>query len=360
MCTRHVAQILLTMVLLCILVSCEAPQSRGILTTSADGQIAILDRDSGNIQLVAPVSAEGQNILFPMWSPQGDAILYQAWDGSKASLWIMERDGQNLRFVASSMPNSTVLSGKWSFDGRYVAYQTGMNQRDPTTWRLTVLDLTKLTATEIITGAWGYAWSSSDLENLIAICRWAQEDSGLYVFGVDGSQRYTLTITGTQHLSPSLLCDYSMTWRPHSWQIAFTCEPANEASFTEICTVDPRTGEVQVLTHGQSSYSYRRASTPVWSPDGQALLFLADYKTPEGEVQNALFVLDVTTGEEHELASGLAGVTPAWSPDGSEIAFVAPGEGEEGQGTQVLVIDLQTGRITQLTHDNTVRISLSW
>ena len=73
-----------------------------------------------------------------------------------------------------------------------------------------------------------------------------------------------------------------------------------------------------------------------------------------------MFILDITAGEERELTSGLAGITPAWSPDGSEIAFVAPEQSERGQSTQVLVINLQTGRITQLTHDDTVKSSLSW
>ncbi len=57
-----------------------------------------------------------------------------------------------------------------------------------------------------------------------------------------------------------------------------------------------------------------RQTSPVWSPDGQMLVFEQD-----GEI----FILDMNDREPYQLASGY---NPTFSPDGSEVFFLRPGE----------------------------------
>lgn len=82
-----------------------------------------------------------------------------------------------------------------------------------------------------------------------------------------------------------------------------------------------------------------------WSPDGRWLvLALSD----RGDAQ--LVLLDGATGAEHARLTDVSSLStsPTWSPDGRAIAFVSD---LQGGLPQLFTLDIETGRLTQLTRE---------
>lgn len=129
-------------------------------------------------------------------------------------------------------------------------------------------------------------------------------------------------------------------------------------------------GQVRQFTSGP-----RNDTSPRWSPDGTRVAFLSD----RGKDKTQIFVMSMSGGEAVQVTFGKEGVSdPVWSPCGKKIAFVAledepepkdvPGQEKSdvrvitrlryklnGRGflperrSQIFVLDLETGKVTQLT-----------
>ena len=65
---------------------------------------------------------------------------------------------------------------------------------------------------------------------------------------------------------------------------------------------------------------------PAWSPDGSRIAY---YSNRSDYWEDDIWVVEVTTGEERQISSGLmASSTPVWSPDGSRIALLGTSKDE--------------------------------
>jgi hypothetical protein len=115
--------------------------------------------------------------------------------------------------------------------------------------------------------------------------------------------------------------------------------------YQDLRVYDPRTGNLSELTRG------RRARDPAVSPDERWVAFALT-----GESRSRLAVMPLREQAEHRILWEGAGrydqvTAPAWSPDGRTIAFSA---WRTGGYRDILVVDVATGRVTELMHDRAI------
>jgi Tol biopolymer transport system component len=91
--------------------------------------------------------------------------------------------------------------------------------------------------------------------------------------------------------------------------VAYVCE--NEQYYTDICVVNPATGEITNLTDDSAMDGW-----PSWSPDGTRIAYHSD---------NVVHVMNADGTDAHAIVGSYGDFTmePAWSPDGRTIAFVS-------------------------------------
>jgi Tol biopolymer transport system component len=165
-----------------------------------------------------------------------------------------------------------------------------------------------------------------------------------------GTRTYKTDNTQLKRVATTHTADYDPAWSPDGSRLAFTGVVSNAAGASliayqhagDIWTMNPNgTGNVQ-LTH-----SGEPADSPTWKPDGTALALT---ETSGGIVQ--LAEMNPDGSGLHLLKDGQAALDPAWSPDGTKIAFdSATLPGDTTSHSQIGVLDVATGTVTQLTTD---------
>ncbi|SFA79642.1 MULTISPECIES: S9 family peptidase [unclassified Bacillus (in: firmicutes)] len=138
----------------------------------------------------------------------------------------------------------------------------------------------------------------------------------------------------------------------------------------------------------QWTFGESKNHSPRWSPDGQKIVFISNRNG-----KNQLFVLNVNGGEAKQITSLPRGASnPVWSPDGKRIAFstslrgdtrienadqeekttITPLEVEEmkyksdaegfwnGDYKQIAVLEIETGKVEQLTTGETDHQLFCW
>lgn len=103
------------------------------------------------------------------------------------------------------------------------------------------------------------------------------------------------------------------------------------------------TGTTRNLTEGMLGYD----TAPKFSPDGNTLAWLSMEHDGYESDRNRIFVMDMATGERHELTVDWDYSIDdfAWAPDGRTIFFVAPKDGI----TPLFSLDVNTCAVRQLT-----------
>ncbi|HUJ15104.1 MAG TPA: S9 family peptidase [Thermoanaerobaculia bacterium] len=117
----------------------------------------------------------------------------------------------------------------------------------------------------------------------------------------------------------------------------------------------------------QLTRSNATSNHPRWSPDGKTIAFLSD----RDGGRNAIWIIGANGGEAQKLTDEKGGIGDfEFSPDGKTIAFTmrdaAPNDkyervvGEQSRPSQLYLLDLESRRVTALTHGTDSFTNVSW
>ena len=132
-------------------------------------------------------------------------------------------------------------------------------------------------------------------------------------------------------------------WSPDGASIVFRTnreDPTRNVGDVWIMNADGTDERPLIVQPGDQRY-------PSFSPDGRHIAYMS---RSEGGTAD-IWIADADgTGAHMLYDSGREDSAPAWSPDGTKLAFETHGPVESVDG-DIFVLDLPTGRVTQLTAD---------
>jgi Tol biopolymer transport system component len=154
-------------------------------------------------------------------------------------------------------------------------------------------------------------------------------------------------------------------WSPDGRKIAYTRyeiydqDKGYRTSSGEIFVLDVAANQATPLTHNDVA-----DTRPVWSPDGQRLVFVRQSETLETDAAR-LYVIDAD-GENEQLIFRCPSAcgTPAWSPVDDRIAFYlvarSPAATDQNGSAEIYVIDASGDHLTQVTHGHGQAFGPRW
>ncbi len=277
---------------------------------SPDGREIVFDL-LGNIYVIPFAGGEAKALtegvawdMQPTYSPDGEWIAFTSDRSGGDNIWIMRRDGTDLRQVTKETFR-LLNSPAWSPDGAFIAARKHFTSRR------------SLGAGEI----WLYHRSGGDGVQLTEKPN-EQKDAGEPAFSPDGRYVYF-----SQDVTPGSVFEY------------------NKDPNTQIYVVqrfDRETGKTERYLTGPGG-----SVRPTPSPNGESIAFVRRVRG-----KTVLFVADVDSGAERPLFDGLDrdmqetwaihGVYPAmsWTPDNESIVFWADGK--------IRRADAETGEVTDV------------
>ncbi|MDQ3513391.1 MAG: S9 family peptidase [Chloroflexota bacterium] len=269
----------------------------------------------------------------PRWSPDGSRLIFTSdRDTEKAQLWLIAVDGGEARRLTNL--DTAAGDAAWAPDGRRVAFVAKVKPEDPNP-DSDVKVITDLRYKYDGEGFLGGAWRH------------------LFTLDVDDPDAEPVQITtgDFDHLHPA--------WSPSGREIAFTANRDPDwmlSRVTDVWSVVPAAGaEPRRLTPGDGALGL-----PTWSPDGTTVACVGSRPLEEMWQRSHVWLVPAGGGEPSCLTEsfgpgvgdgaiddlgGFSARPPAWTPDGEALMFVAANAGE----THVYRIGRDGGQVQPVT-----------
>ncbi|HVZ77384.1 MAG TPA: hypothetical protein VG818_05350, partial [Gemmatimonadaceae bacterium] len=172
------------------------------------------------------------------------------------------------------------------------------------------------------------------------------------VSGENGSDLYAMPASGTG--TPTRITvgrgsdNVQPSFSPEGRRIAFM---SSRAGPPEIYISDADGTNPDMLTaYDFSTKNYR--TSPDWSPDGRQVAYQS--RVPDGSGGTfQIFTISLRDRTPRQLTSDAENEDPSWAPDGRHLVFTSTRSGEK----QLWVLDVESGRMRQLTHAAGSRIA---
>ncbi len=283
-------------------------------------QIYAMNLDDG---MVTAVTSGGAENRYPLgWSPDGRKILVNISSSLEevhideearwSDIYVMDPDGENMINLTQSSDREG--SACWSPDGKQIAFSRRLNEGGSAIF---VMDadgqnqrrLTFEPGTNIVSH-----WSpDGDRIAFLSI-----RDGGRRVFTMDTNGENVRQITHRQRAFES-----APAWSPDGKWLAFG---SGDKRGWGIYLVDPQGGnETRVFHSNASKLDNSVLGRPAWSPDSRHLVFVAPWAEAWREGYAGLVRIRVDGGiptylKTEELSQW---ENPVWSPDGNTLLFSA-------------------------------------
>lgn len=197
----------------------------------------------------------------PAWSPDGQQIAFSSRrEDSNWDIYLLDMNTPTLSPLR--MTYNLAFEGKpsWSPDGRYIAYEAYQRDThlDIFVMRTDGQEAPQRLPSSSDTADFSPAWSPNDGRE-IAFVSWRDGSQDIFVFDLDTG--------GTRNItnSPTLHEDYP-AWSPDGRYLAYS---AIEAGISTVFIKDMQNPDTPPR-------AFRQGREPVWSPDGNSILFAVD------------------------------------------------------------------------------------
>lgn len=257
---------------------------------------------------------------YPVWSPDGSSIAFLAapsysprsrWAHEGMTLYTMAVDGSDLQEVAQPGEHGLTLAPPvWSPDGERLLFQMNTSDFSHAVRELHAVkaDGTEMTllAEEVVSVP---AWSPDGKR--LAVAKIVGEDVGLFTLAADGSDPQLITTIFGREL---LDWEHSfggtiptVSWSPDGSRILYSC-------WDGVCTIDLESGEVFGLVEAGGSV-WIAPYEAAWSPDGTRV---AIYTPGNGRPQLFTVAPDGTDRRDLIRVDDSGNLAPANSPQQTE------------------------------------------
>ena len=293
------------------LMVCVDAQAQIAFSSNRDGnsEIYVMDADGGNPRRLTNNSDGDWD---PSWSPDGERIVFLSdrdghGDGraSIPEIYVMDANGRNQQNLTNN-PNAD-RSPSWSPDGKRIVFESDRERNKD-----------------------------------------KPHNGDIYVMDADGGNQQNLT-----NINPNE--DRYPSWSPDGERIVFSSSREGHVEHNwdityEIYVMDADGGNQQRLTNNRNN-----ELSPVWSPDGERIAFMADRK---GDWQNfEIYVMDADGGNQQKLTNNRAwDGYPSWSPNSERIVFRSKRDGN----WEIYVMDADGGNPQNLTNNRHDDWSPAW
>jgi dipeptidyl aminopeptidase/acylaminoacyl peptidase len=302
----------------------------------------------------------------PHISPDGKWIAYtvtrveQAANRRMSRIWMASSDGAKPPQPLTA-ESASCTSPRWSPDGRYLAFLSTRDGAKAQVWLLPLSGGEASRLTNFDSGISNIEWSP-DSARLLGLIRTGPPPSGKSDVRHYSRIKYKLNETGyfddlrahiavvdvktrTAHqiTSGDEWNDKDPHWAPDSSRIVFVSDRSGkEFDLTEnenVWVIPAEGGPLERVTAQSGAYS-----SPIWSPDGQKIAYLAD---TDAEDIPLLYVASWAGRPEAPLARDLDQPVNqlTWAEQGRALYFYSPVRGE----THLFRYDLASGRSSAMT-----------
>src|SRR5437899_1648116 len=249
-----------------------------------------------------------------VWSPDGKWIAFKGHQGDKGRLFIVRRDGSEVRILAEGHGTNSPLPGmgneiSWSPDSKQIAFVS--STPDP---RAAEASGDPMVITR-------YLYKPDAGEGMTRF----NDNQRLHIFVVD------LATKQVRQLTQGDTDEHSIDWSPDGKEILFASnrEPNQDEFFNyDLFTLRVADSSIRRLT--ATEYSEYE---PLWSPDGKHIVYrgtrrgLTDRETTMEDTH--VWVMNADGSDRREVGAVVDNRqgTPRWAPDGRAIYFTVQERG---------------------------------